>query len=72
MRVLFSLIALFALFLVLAAAASTTDEKHTSAHGTMSLFRPWTWTLPLPAFAEPDAAALHVRRHGPRRRAMHP
>ncbi|KAJ7092900.1 hypothetical protein B0H15DRAFT_832918 [Mycena belliarum] len=82
MRLFLSVIAFFALFLTLTAATTTTTPMTATtttttsnvrpARGTMSLFRPWTWALALPALAEPDAAALHVRRHGPRRRAVHP
>ncbi|KAJ7104890.1 hypothetical protein C8R44DRAFT_332709 [Mycena epipterygia] len=72
MRFFFSLIALFALLFTLATATSTTHDDDKQARGTMSFFRPWTWTLPLPVMAEPNAATQHVRRHGPRRRAMHP
>ncbi|KAJ7096872.1 hypothetical protein C8R44DRAFT_812375 [Mycena epipterygia] len=71
MRFFFSLIALFALLLTLATATPTNDDDE-QARVTMSLFRPWTWTLPLPTIPEVDAASQRVRRHGPRRRAMHP
>ncbi|KAJ7664867.1 hypothetical protein B0H17DRAFT_1091416 [Mycena rosella] len=72
MRLFISLIAIFALLFTLAAATTPDDDEHDRV--TISLFRPWTWSLPLPlpAMAEADAASLHVRRHGPRRRAMHP
>ncbi|KAJ6545152.1 hypothetical protein B0H19DRAFT_1167054 [Mycena capillaripes] len=73
MRFLFSIIALFALlFTLVTATSSTEDDTHHDARFTMSLFRPWTWSLPLPALAQSDATSQHVRRHGPRRRAMHP
>ncbi|KAJ7615926.1 hypothetical protein FB45DRAFT_934951 [Roridomyces roridus] len=80
MRVLVSLLTFFALFFTLTLAgsvppASTPTNDDTSV--SISFFRPWTWTLPLPALgvaanAQADAAAAHVRRHGPRRRAVHP
>ncbi|KAJ7758385.1 hypothetical protein B0H16DRAFT_1536036 [Mycena metata] len=73
MRFFFSLLFLFALLFTFATATSTKDD--TDSRVAMDLLRPWTWSLTFPAFglpAQPDAAALHVRRHGPRRRAMHP
>ncbi|KAF7367009.1 hypothetical protein MSAN_00960000 [Mycena sanguinolenta] len=74
---LFSLIALFALLFTFAAANPASNENDRQSTGiTMSnLFRPWTWTLPdfTPRPRELDAAAQHVRRHGPHRRAIsHP
>ncbi|KAJ7654069.1 hypothetical protein DFH06DRAFT_1203569 [Mycena polygramma] len=75
MRFLCPIIALLTILFALATASPTTDENN--AHSPMSLFRPWTWTMPLgllPAFqvAQPDAGSQYVRRHGPRRRAVHP
>ncbi|KAJ7510710.1 hypothetical protein B0H11DRAFT_1955853 [Mycena galericulata] len=70
MRFVFSLITLFTFLLAMASAASTDDDEQTRV--SMSLFRPWTWSLPLPGIAQPGAMSLHVRRHGPRRRAVHP
>ncbi|KAF8188849.1 NADP-dependent oxidoreductase domain-containing protein [Mycena galopus ATCC 62051] len=77
MRFFFSLIALFALLLTLAAATPMNDPDPQAGVIFMnSLFRPWTWSLSLPALTPPtfesDATAQHVRRHGPRRSAMHP
>ncbi|KAJ7153955.1 hypothetical protein C8R43DRAFT_1001573 [Mycena crocata] len=73
---LVTLITFFALLFTLASATTTTmntdDNGGGHARVSMSFFRPWTWTFPLPAMVPPDAAAQHVRRHGPRRRAMHP
>ncbi|KAJ7602291.1 hypothetical protein DFH06DRAFT_1259061 [Mycena polygramma] len=72
MRFLLSIIALLTILFALATASPTTDENN--AHSPMSLFRPWTWTMPLPAFqvAQPDPGSQYIRRHGPRRRAVHP
>ncbi|KAJ7349813.1 hypothetical protein DFH08DRAFT_1079133 [Mycena albidolilacea] len=59
MRVLFSLIALFALLFTLAAASSNNPED--GATRTISVFRPWTWSaFSLSALtAQPDAVAQH-------------
>ncbi|KAJ6513710.1 hypothetical protein C8R47DRAFT_1091670 [Mycena vitilis] len=70
-----SIIALLTILFALAAASPTADDNQTGS--PMSLFRPWTWTIPLgpfPAFqvAQPETGSQYVRRHGPRRRAMHP
>ncbi|KAJ7837974.1 hypothetical protein B0H14DRAFT_2790191 [Mycena olivaceomarginata] len=71
MRVFFSVIALFVLLFTLVAATSNSPED--GATRAISVFRPWTWTISLPALmAQPDAVAQHVRRHGPHRRVMHP
>ncbi|KAJ6623700.1 hypothetical protein B0H10DRAFT_2009226 [Mycena sp. CBHHK59/15] len=76
MRFALFFIPLFTLLVTLAAATSIHDE--TKSNVAASIFRPWTWPLGLPALSPGletsiSESAMHVRRHGPRRRsAAHP